>query len=264
MKTDDITRALRNQTTPAARLARWQSRRAPALLHVLRSLPSYAGTTLAARRAYWLANYDQGGPELSSPEAETPILWIDDIDRSPLVLEYWEGRDFFNHRGWYVYPDGDPDETLEAYAVRLADFPGLIFEAHRDSCSGSVRVFLADAWPIDYTHADSDGYAEDLRRETAKEAIRAADSTAERAAEDEREYQERERHRADMEEARADLDRNRAEFRRIAAELRRLCPSALPADYPAAADAIKRQVRAILSERAELLDTIATHRAAIA
>lgn len=132
------------------------------------------------------------------------------------------------------------------------------------SCNDAIRVDLASFHAIDYTHADSDSYATDLRDETAKDAIRAADSTAEHDAEDEREYQEQERHRMDLEEARAELGTIRADFRRLRRELRKLCPSTLPTDYPAAADAIRAQVKTILRRRAETLETIAEHKAALA
>lgn len=106
--------------------------------------------------------------------------------------------------------------------------------------------------------------AADAIKEAARDAIRAADSTAERIAEDEREYHEQERHRFDLEEAREELAAIRRDFRNLAAELRTLCPSGLPENYPAAAAAIRAQAKALLSRRSETLDAIATHKAAIA
>ena len=260
MKTDDIARALRNQTTHAATLARWQRLRPAAQLHTLRSLPSYAGETLAERRAYRLRVY-HSGPELSAPEVETPILWFDGTD-SPEILNHWKGGDFLTHDGWYT--DEHQDDTFEAYAVQLADFPGLIFEALRMSCNDAIRVDLESFHAIDYSEAESDYNADEARDDTAREAIRAADSTAERDAEEEREYQEQERHRIDLEEARADLAANRADFRRLRRDLRDLCAGPIPTMYPAAADAIRAQVKALISRRSETLDTIAEHKQALA
>jgi hypothetical protein len=255
----DITRALRNRTTPAARLARWQTRRAPSQLAALRQLPTYAGNTLAERRAYRLGNYDSG-PELSAPDAPTPTLWTN--EDSPLVSHYWPGRTFLSHRGWYT--DEHQQDTLEAAAVILADFPGLIFEAVRSSWDDGLRVDLTSAERIDYSDADSSYAADDIRRDAARDTVRRADSVAQRMAEDEREFQEMHRHELDLEEARADLNRNRATFRRLARELRQLCPSALAETYPAAAEAIRAQVAAILADRRDLLETIAEHKQALA
>jgi len=259
MKTDDIARALRNRTSHAATLARWQRLRPAAQLHTLRSLPSYAGETLSERRAYRLRVY-HSGPELSAPDVETPILWTN--EDSPEILHAYPGRDFLRHRGWYT--DDDERETIEAYAVILTDFPGLIFEAVRESCSGGIRVDLSTAAAIDYSEAESDYNASEAREDAAREAVRAADSTAESDAEEEREYQEQERHKIDLEEARADLAANRADFRRLRRELRKLCTPAMREIYPAAADAIRAQVRALISRRTETLDTIAEHKQALA
>ena len=253
MKTTDITRALRNRTAHAARLARWQSRRPTAQLAALRALPSYAGTTLAARRAYALTNYDTG-PELSAPEAESPTLWTN--EEGPGVRRLWAGRDFLNPRGWYT--DQFQDETLEAYAVQLADFPGLIFEATRDSMSGTVRVYLEDFHAIDYRDSNCDYNAAEMRADTARDAIRSADSTAEREAEKYRDYQAEEDRKRQAEEARDDLKRNRATVRALIQDLRGLCPTDLPATYPAAASAVKRQLADLLQDRSDTLDQLHT------
>ena len=255
----DMERALRNQTSHAARLARWQTRRAAAQLATLRQLPSYAGETLAARRAYRIAHLDTG-PELSAADAAPLILWTN--EDAPQVADSWRGRDFLRHRGYYC--DDEERDTVEAAAVILSDFPGLIFEAVRHSDSDGLRVDLSSAERIDYSDADSDRDADDARDDAARHTIRSADRTAERRAEDEREFRERDRHEQDLEAARAELDSNRAAFRRLAAELRPLCASALATAYPAAADAVRAQIATILSDRRDILQTIAEHKAAIA
>jgi hypothetical protein len=255
----DIHRALTNQCSHAAALARWQARRAPAQLAALRQLQSYAGETLAARRAHQLTQRDTG-PELSTADAEPLILWTN--EDAPQVLKFWRGRDFLRHRGYYC--DEHEHDTIEAAAVILADFPGLIFEAVRHSDSDGLRVDLNSAEPIDYTEAGSDWNASEARADAAREAIRSADSTARRMAEDEREHNEQWQHEQDLEQARGELDQNRAAFRRLAAELRPLCKSALATAYPAAADAIRAQLAAILRDRRDILQTIAEHKTALA
>jgi hypothetical protein len=274
MKTDDIARALRNRTSKAATLAAYMApiwripytwRAQPpearstlrARLANLRSLPACYGTTLAEKYRHAST---QPPLELSAPEAESPILWTEE-DR-PEVFRAYPGRDFLRHYGWYT--DDDERETIEAYAVILKDFPHLIFEAIRDSMGDSLRVDLSTAAAIDYSETESDYNADEAREETAREAVRAADSTAERDAEEEREYQEQERHKFDLEEARADLASIRADFRRLRRDLRDLCAGPIPTMYPAAADAIRAQVKAILSRRSETLDTIAEHKQALA
>ena len=259
-KTAAIVRALRNRTSYAATLARWQSRRPAALLAAIRDLGSYAGSTLAKRRAYAL-HYKSHTPELSAPDSPTPVLWFDGTS-SPDIAHHWAGREVLKNRGWYT--DDDQSDTFEAYAVQLVDFPGIIFEAIRTSCNDAIRVNLADFHAIDYREADCNYSAALEITVTARAAIRSADSTAEREAEEEREYQERYRHETDLEDARHDLHTIREEFRALAAELRSLCPSALATTYPAAAAAIRAQVAAILHRRRETLDTIAEHKAALA
>jgi len=261
MKTDTIARALRNRTSPAATLARWQRLRPAAQLHTLRTLGSYAGNTLAQRRAYAL-QYKSDTPELSAPDAKSPSLWTN--DDGPEISHAYPGRDFLRHHGWYTDEHQDEREIFEAYAVILADFPGLIFEAVRESCSGIIRVNLSTAAAIDYSDAENDWTAGGAREDAARETVRAADSTTEREAEKEREYKERYRHETDLEDARYDLASNRADFRRLRRELRKLCPSALPTMYPAAADALRAQVRSLISRRTETLETIAEHKAALA
>ena len=276
MKTTDPARYFRNAASPAARLARWQepSFHRPnfragieplsaidSRLAQIRKLPDYAGKTLAERRRYLIQN-DAAGPELSSPDADAALLWIDDLDASPLVASHWQGGEFLDHRGWFT--DDFQEDTLEACAVQLKAFPHLIFEAIRNSTGGSVCVYLEDFHAIDYSDAENNYDAGDAVKEAAKDAIRSADSTAEHQAEKERLYQAEEDRKRQAEEARADLDRNRATARALIADLRQICPTDLPASYPAAAAAIRAQVAAILHRRRETLDTIAEHKAALA
>lgn len=252
MKTTDIARYFRNGTTPASRLARWQNRHATrrGALAFIRSLPAYAGETLAERRAYALNHRDQG-PELSAPEAELDLLWIDDLSTSPLVTDYWEGRTFLSHQGWYT--DDECNETLEAYAVQLTAFPKLIFQAIRDS-GGSTRVIL------NWNHApDFDAhrqYPEDAREAAARDAIRSVDNDARKEAQEERDYREKENRKQEAEENRQALAYNRQSIRSLIRDLRQLCKTSLPTDYPEATKAVRLHLRGLLNSRNELMTAI--------
>lgn len=246
MKTADIIRAYRNRTTHAAALAAWQTRRPAAMLHTIRELPQYAGKTLAERRAYAMRNRVNTAPELSAPESETPYLWT--CGTCPLVLDYWPGRRFLRRHGWFT--DDYQEETLEAYAVRLVDFPRLVFAAVKNSMSEGLRVHLDDWREIDFA---TDRHATDA----ARDAIHAADSIAEREAEEAREFYRQEARKQEIEDARAELAENRREVRGLIAELRKLCPTDLPATFPAAAAAVKAELARLMRERSHTLQTIA-------
>ena len=94
--------------------------------------------------------------------------------------------------------------------------------------------------------------------DTARDAIRSADSTAEREAEKDRDYQAEEDRKRQAEEARDDLKRNRATVRALIADVRELCPTDLPTTYPAAAAAVKRQLADLLKDRSDLFDQLNT------
>lgn len=246
MKTADIVRFYRNRTTHAAALAAWQDWRLAARLHVIRDLPDYAGKTLAERRAYAMRNRGNVTPELSGPESETPYLWTGET--CPLVVDCWPGRRFLRHHGWYT--DDYQEETLEAYAVRLTDFPRLMFAAIRNSMGDGLRVHLDDWQEIDFAN-DHDA------TDAARDAIQAADSIAEREAEEAREFYRREAKKQEIEDAKAELAENRHEVRRLISELRRLCPTDLPTTFPAAAAAVRAELARLLRERSRTLQTIA-------
>lgn len=261
MKTADITRALRNATSPQARLARWQSRPLSARLATLRehAAPGYpcrpCNSPPVMTRADWkraLMNdpaFTSGGPELSSLEADHPLLWVS--ENSPEVMDYFAGRDFLDHRGWYA--DQWQDETLETYAVRLARFPRLLFYAVKDSCNGDLRVSLEDWEEIDFSECESDYDTQSAIEDCAKEVIRSNDSITEREAEDSREYYEREDKARQIEENKETLAGLRGEIRALAHELKTLCPSPMATDFPAAASALRSSLKSLLADRRELM-----------
>jgi len=261
MKTTDITRALRNATTPASRLAAWQAIPAPARLHRFRediAKPYRQGETLATIRASRLAST---GPELSSLEAEKPLLWLSG-DRDPECLDAFPGRDFLDHRGWFS--DNFEDETLETYAVRLRRFPRLLFYGVRDSMSGGIRVHLSEWEEIDFSECESEYHTGDTIRDAAKDLVRSYDSTTEDESEDSREYYERDQKERDLDDAKESLAALRQSIRALCRELRALCPGALPAQFPAAASAVRASLARMMDERRETMETAARLRAELA
>lgn len=251
MKTNHIVSALRNSATPAARLAAWQSRPAVFRLRQLREYlakPYHAGETLANARKSLMSGQ---GPELSSPEADHPLLWVREDSRE--VMDAFPGRDFLNHRGWFT--DEFEDETLETYAVRLAAFPRLLFYAVKDSCNGDLRVSLEEWEEIDFSECESDYHVADCIRDTAKEIVRSNESTTQSKAEDEREYQRKFQIENDIAENKETLKALRGKVRALAHELKALCPSPLVSQYPAAAEALRASLSDLLSERRQLFRT---------
>jgi hypothetical protein len=266
MKTKNIEAAFRNAATPAALLAAWQPPRwgqrpiAGKLAQIRERMAApYGGkpSLAEARRAL----IDGQDPELSSPEAESPILWVS--EGSPEVLATYAGRDFLNHRGWYTMEDGMDGETYETYAVQLARFPCLMFYAVKDSCNDDLRVMLEDWEEIDYSDAESDYQAGDCIAEAARSVVRSNDSSTEREAEESREYYRKDQVERDIEENRETLAGLRGEIRELCRELKALCPSPLAGTYPAAAKAIRRALADLLADRRRLMDENETLAASI-
>lgn len=244
MKTQYITATLRNASRPAAKLAAWQSRPAPRRLREIRDYlakPWHAGETIAQARKSLI---DSQGPELSSPEAERPLLWLSG-EQDPEVMESYAGRKWLDHRGWFA--DTFEDSTLEAYAVRLNRFPCLMFYAVKSE--SGLRVELSDWEEIDF----SDYNASDAIATSAREVIRSNDSSTEREAEESREYYERDQTETLIESNRETLASLRDSIRRLAHELKSLCPSPLVSQYPAAAQAVRHSLKSLLAERRDLM-----------
>lgn len=251
MKTIDITRAMRNTATPAARLASWQNH-TPA--YRLKSIADYYDKTanMGERRKARIAAQ---GPELSSPEAESPLLWTN--EQGPEVLETYAGRDCgLEHGGWFS--DNFQEETLETYAVRLARFPHLLFYAVKDSCSEELRVHLGEWEGIDFSDVASEYQAQAAIQDAARALVRSYDSTTQREAAESQEYYRKDQVERDIEENRATLASLRHEIRALAHELKSLCPSSLASDYPAAGKAVLASLRSLLAERRGLMETNAS------
>jgi len=251
MKTKNIESVYRHAATPAARLAHWQAQPAPRRLSEVRARQSksyYAEETLARSRAALISSQ---GPELSSPEAERPVLWISG-ESDPEVQDVFPGRDFLVHQGWYA--DEHQEETLETVAVRLTRFPGLLFYGVRDSEGYNFRVMLEDWEEIDYSEAEGDYSTSEALTAAAREVVRCNDSSTQHEAEESREYHRKDRAERDIEENRETLSTLRAEIKDLCHELKQLCPSPLAGEYPAAGKAVRRALSALLSERRELME----------
>ena len=249
--TTTIVRALRNSTTPAACLAAWQNngtRRNLATLRKEQNKTYNAKKTIPELRAQRLRY--TAGPEMSSPEAKAPLLWLaGESDRE--IKNYWAGRKFLDHRGWYTMDDSS-GETIETYAVQLHRFPELIFYATLDSFGDGFCLHLADWEEIDFSDCQSEYDAQEAVTDAARSLIRSNDSTTERNAEEQREFYEKDQREQQISENRESLTQVRESARRLIAELRELCPT-MADKYPAAQEAVQRTLRGLLRERRTLI-----------
>ena len=242
MKTENIVAAFRHAFAPASRLAAWQSRHPARRLRELRERMArkYSPpTTLADARREAIA---AEGPELSSPEADRPLLWSA-VDGDE-IREAYAGRIALDHRGWYS--DQWEDETLETYAVRLERFPRLLFYAVRDTMNGDLRVALDEWVEIDFSDVDA-------IRDAPRSLIRSYDSTTAREAEESREYYRKDAAENEIAENRETLATLRQSIVALAREVRELCASPTAQRYPAAAAALRERLAGMLRERADLI-----------
>ena len=260
MKTNDIIRAFRNATSPAARLAAWQNpgygNRSAIIANLGTIRRAMARTGPTAESEAFKNVRDKfaycGGPELSSPEAKNPLLWC--AKDSPEILETFAGRDHgLDHRGWYT--DDFQDETIETYAVRLTRFPHLLFYAVLDSCNDDFRIRLDEWEEIDFEHVTDEYNADQQVTYCARQVVRSNDSTTEREAEESREYYRKDQVERDIEENKETLKGLRQEIRALAHELKTLCPSSLAIDYPAAGKALRDSLKSLLKDRRELMES---------
>jgi len=258
MKTQHIAAALRNAATPAARLALWQARPIRRRLEAIRkhAAPGYPCRPCNAPErmtlADWRAALIHDPAFCGLPSAHECRLWIG--ENSPEVMEFWEGREFLNHRGWYTAGEDMPDWTLETCAVRLERFPHVVFYATRDNSGEGLCVHLDEWEPIDYDRAGDEYDAHAARTDTARVVIRRNDSTTERAAEEAREEFERDQREQRAEQIREELQDARDRARRLIRELRELCHMA--GQYPAAAAAVRATLRGMLNTRRQLLNEL--------
>ncbi len=245
--TTNIVRALRNSTTPAACLAAWQNNGTRRNLAALRKNQSetYNMPELRAQRLRYTA-----GPEMSSPKADAPLLWLTG-ESDPEIRNYWAGRKFLNHRGWYAMDD-DFNDTIETYAVRLRRFPHLIFYATMGPTEDSFCLHLDEWEEIDFSDCQSEYDAEIAVEDAARSLIRSYDSTTERNAEEQREFYEKDKREREIEENREELKEIRKDARSLITELRELCPT-LGGKYPAAQEALQKALRGLLRERRDLI-----------
>jgi hypothetical protein len=269
MKTNDITRAMRNASTPAARLASWQaipvSKRLAAIRDRLApgqytSSCMIQGTpdmkqwrnALMNDPAFYLAPV----PYVYTDEKGNAGLTLESLD-SPLVADYWDPETdrtlerSIGHTGWYA--DEYYSETIRPAVVELKRFPGILFAATVESMGGMIAVDLTTWETVDFADCQSDYDAGTARHDCARSVIQSADSIAQRMAEDSREYYRKDQVERDIEENRETLKTLRHEIRELARELKTLCPSALASEYPAAGKAVLASLRSLLADRRELM-----------
>lgn len=285
MKTSHIIATLRNAATPAARLAAWQTLPLQTRLAAIRARLAPGGCTYAcnvpmpanpkdAKLSDWRralihdpAFYLASVPYVyESEDGKTASLTLESFN-SPEVLREWDckeapARRWLEHTGWYT--DEFQDETIRAAVVELKRFPGILFAATVESMGGMISVDLTTWEEVDFFNAFSESYASDLRDEYAHSVIQSADSIAKRLAEDEREYQTKWRMEQDLEENRETLATLRQSIRALCRELKTLCPGTLPQSFPAAAEAVKRELARLLNEREDLISENAKLRESIA
>lgn len=275
MKTADITRALRNSATPAARLASWQSlpiakrlaaikeRLAPGNCTYACNVPMPANprdATIADWRralihdpAFYLAPVPHVWESENGREAHLSLHGLNDSR----ILREWDckelpARRWLDHTGWYT--DEFSGDTIRPAVVELTRFPGILFAATIDSCAGMVSVDLTTWEAVDFSDCESDYDADSAREETAQNVMRSANSIAENLAEDEREYQRKWRIENDIEENRETLKSLRQSIRALAGELKSLCPSPMAGSYPAAAAALRQSLARMLGERSRIME----------
>lgn len=229
MTTETITRALRNATSPQARLAA----------------------------------YPNGyGPQLSSPEAPLPLLWVTgEEDQEILAVFDSDSLRMRNACAWYI--DEHCDETIETVAVILARFPRLMFYGVRESISDSIRIELSKWELINFEGCESEKCAYDARADKALGMLHSNDNTTEREAEESREFNRIENVKYQIEENREELKTLRAYIRQLTGELRGEHGWMLTNLYPVAAKACRDSLRRALADRRELMASNVTLTASI-
>ena len=243
MKTKHIVQSLRN--VPA--LMSWGNLHIKNRLRMIRERKGksyYAGESLQDARKALIATRT---PELSAPESKEVYLWLESESDSE-VSDFWQGRKFLDHRGWFT--DSFQDETIETCAVRLVRFPKLVFYAVKSE--GGIRVHLDEWEEIDYSDTCSDYQAGDTVEYSAKSIIQGNDSTTRREAKESVEENERWHAEQRKAEAKSELASVRADVRNLIADLRKACPAL--GEYPAIVNSVRVSLRKMLAQ-AETLRT---------
>lgn len=171
-----------------------------------------------------------------NPPSERGTRWVENIGQAGLRFAGWADElARIDHRGWYLYPDGEPDEVYRGAVLQLPARNGrpLYVPAYQRGSTGrdgrtwqaddsGFLVSLADAVPG--TESDSDWYPSNRHGDGGRDAARAADSLAERDAETERDYQTAWRAGSDYAALGEELDSIRATFRPLYRDHRALVP----------------------------------------
>ena len=176
-------------------------------------------------------------------------------------------RDLWNHYGWFT--SEFQDETLRPVVAIIGQGA---FYGYCESCSGGI-VLVYDG-RADKTYQGSRYNVDETRAEQLRTLARYADSMAERAAEKEREYQERWQEARHLENEIEDKEAGRADHfekaREAVAELKELkdnAASVIPIAtlFPNTVDRLTKSIRTnrysaatLLSEIVELKEKLAT------
>lgn len=169
---------------------------------------------------------------------------------------YWDSRE---ESGWYTDPYGDTFRDGSGLCYGLVyQLPGRDGKARFvagyqfGGCDGGPTVDLGAIYETDTRDHWSGGY-DPQEVDGARDAARAADSMAQRAAEDEREYQTAWQAGSHYANARAEAVETRRQLRELLAD-RRKARAIDPAGFPAICAAIRSNVARALDDLREARD----------
>ena len=272
LKTSDIIRALRNRITPAVKLASWQNggiykplqNNLSCIREELKKSWN-ASETLASMRRELIDQQESANgciPEMSSPEAERPLLWLSKY--SPLVNAWVKSESVLDHNGWYcddVCQDVIFGIAVECIAVELRDYPGIFFEGTiQDEMDGSGCIDLNKPHYVDYTGCGSEWDRDDARQKARRQCIYSADQTARITANEEREYRSKESKENELAEMEETVVTLRKVICNLARELKPLCLAGKADSYPLIAQLLRNTLKSLNTKRKDALYQIANLR----
>jgi len=214
-----------------------------------------AGEALAKARADFLAGRARYLPESSrgGGVGASGERWFERPESTGFRFVGWSDElAGLNHRGWFLYPDGDPDDSARGCVYQLPARRGvcLFVEAIRTGSTdrngewrdmgtdGGALIFLRDV------HRDSARDFEDASdMQGARDAARGADREAESYGEREREYQRAWQAGADAASAVEDAKGARIAARALLGEIR----GRVASDMPATCQAVRERISALLA-----------------
>ena len=196
-----------------------------------------------------------GGRWIENPAANGLRFagWYDEIGASRLY-----GRD--RHTGWYLYPDGDPNECARGCVYQLPArngcpqyVPAVRMGSERRKGGWLDQCGSHTAPAILYLNSIEEGGkgGADGDNSDAWGAAKVADSMAEHLAESEREYQEAWREGSHAQSLHESAKSAKERARKLLHELRRVRDRITPGDAPALCASIRADIKRALTEWAE-------------